>query len=136
MTAFRWGMVFGAGLPVLVFALVHVLATRWLHAERPPFYAQVVIDGGDVTRAGGVRLLVADKGAAVQQVCSDACDDLEFRAEDVGDDVFHVSVLDQAGHCIACDQGQYVSNGYGAPIVRWRVAGQPLRIDIRRANSP
>ena len=135
MTAFRWGLAVGAGLPVLAFLVGHTVVT-WLHLEPPPFYVQVLTDGGDISRAGGVRVTVADKGAALQQLCRDYCDDLDVTAEDVPDTVFWVRVVDASGRCIACDPGRYVSNGHAMPITQWRVAGQPLRIDSRIVSVP
>jgi hypothetical protein len=98
---------------------------------RTAFGVRVLSTGADVTRAGGARIQVRDEGGTLTQVCNGPCDDLRFEAQPHGEDVYGVDVLNAAGACVACGQGQYVDRSYGAETTELRVAGDaPLRVNI------
>ena len=122
--AFGWGLVAGATGPFLIPVILFSALKLWIpDLRRPEFNVDVVSVGADVSRHGGSRVVVANERGAVIQTCNDQCDDLRLR-ESSGDNSYWVRVFDKDGACVACTAtGVYVTNGYGAPITRFDVAG-------------
>lgn len=115
--SFWWGVV--AGCPGLL--LVGVVVGFWLMTamDWPRFSVEVVSNGGDVTRAGGVRVEILDERGGAIQTCNGACDDLLLEAAS-SDNSYRVRVLNADGECLACSTGVYVTSGLPSRI---RVAG-------------
>jgi len=115
LTPFRTGLAAGVLLPL---AAVSVLWLRDQLGEwKPrPFNVQVLSNGADVSRHGGVKIVISGERRAMVQTCNGPCDDLTFQTNSGGDDVFRVKVLDASGHCVACDAGQYVTSGGANPV--------------------
>jgi hypothetical protein len=123
LTAFRLGLLAGVLTPFAIWLVAHLAVASWLPAERPPrFNVLALANGADVSRHGGVRVVVSNEHATLTQTCSGPCDDLRYEA-DSGDNVYRLSAYDAAGRCIACDEGQYVSGGYGAGLTRFTLSG-------------
>jgi hypothetical protein len=99
---FRWGLVAGMIVPVV---------WMWHIQHRDRDNVQVTANGSDVSRHGGVRVVIRDEHGAVTQACNGICDDLSLTTGS-SDNLYVVRVLDAAGRCVACDQGKYVTNGF------------------------
>ena len=120
LTPFRAGVIAGALLPPMAWLAVEIndLSPNW---RPPPSNVQVLSNGADISRHGGVKLVVSGERRSMVQTCNGPCDDIVFQTNSRGDDVFRVKVLGASGNCIACDGGQYVTSGN--MIARWLVAG-------------
>jgi len=94
MTAFRWGLVAGA-VPILVVgAGVYLSIEPYFYAL--PFKVELLSNGADIDRAGGVKVIVTNgQGPVMTQLCRDGCDDLQFQAQP-SDNAVGVAVLDRA----------------------------------------
>jgi hypothetical protein len=121
--AFGAGAIVGFLLPVVVALAIHFTVGVEAPQMRPlPFNVLIESSGADVSAHSGQRVIVSHEHGSLTQTCREGCDDLRVEA-DSGENVFRVRVEDAAGKCLACDAGQYVDSGYGAPITRWQVSG-------------
>jgi hypothetical protein len=127
LTAFRAG--FLLGLATLVAGAWFL--NHWLTpAHSSGFNVDVASAGADVSRGGGVVLVIRDKRGSLTQTCRGACDDLRYQAHDDETD-YEVRVLDASGACVACDRPRGIMGGYGGWSHRWVIAGQrPLKIVV------
>jgi len=130
LTAFSWGAITGSAM----FAMVWLATVALPAPARDPAYdLQVVVAGGDVTRAGG-RQVVVVLGAANTVTCNDACDDLWVNWK-TGDNDAAVKILDAHGVCIASGQDQYVTNGETTRIVVSGQAALQIRSSLIRLRA-
>lgn len=137
-TPFRTGLIVGLfvalAAPWTIGALLKAMSPG---LGPPPFNVQVRSSGADVSRHGGVKVAVEDARGKVVQSCNQVCDDFELDANG-GDNSYRVRVLNAAGECVACDEGRYVSGGYGSPIDRWTVSGRDaltVKVSTLRRNA-
>lgn len=127
--SFLWGCVAGVASPFAAVLCASLAIRIWLPDLLPPqFNVDVVSLGRDVSRHGGHQVVITNDAGTVRQICRDTCDDLHFQAESP-DNSYGVNVLGKLGDCVACGPGAYVTNGYGAPVTRFRVAGTK-RLDV------
>jgi hypothetical protein len=126
-TAFRVGLLAGA--------VSFLVGAGLLHAAMAPirlsgFNVDVVSTGADVSRNGGVTLIIRNRRGSLTQICNGACDNLHYQATDDEND-YEVRVLDARGACVACDKPRGIMGGYGAWSHRWVIAGEhPLKIVV------
>ena len=134
--ALGWGVVAGAVSPVLI------LLGAWTALElgppdpkAPAFNVELVSAGADVSRHGGMRVVLANERGAIAQTCRGACDDLRVR-QNTGYNVYWARVLDAKGACVVCDPtGAYVANGYDASVATLIVGGRE-KLTIRQTIHP
>lgn len=91
----------------------------WIAWPFPPFgqwSVDVAVNGRDVDRHGGARIVFSDGLSRITQRCADGCDDVQFRQSTVEGD-YEAKVLDGRGMCVACDNAGYVTNGLYTALV-------------------
>jgi len=133
-TPFRWGLLVGVVLPLASFAAIGGAGRLW--APRPTYNVQLVSSGADLTRQNGAKLIFSSAKAAVTQTCNGVCDDLRIEENSGGDAAYQVRVLDPQGTCVACSEPRYVTNGYGAPVSTWTIAGaSKLQVSVKVAQE-
>lgn len=132
--SFLWGVVAGVAFPFAAVLCASISLRIWAPDLLPPqFNVEVISLGRDVSRHGGYQVVIANEGASVRQICHGVCDDLHFQSESP-DNSYWVNVLDKLGDCVACGSGAYVTNGYGAWVTRFSVAGTE-RLDVMLAEG-
>lgn len=144
LTAFRGGLLSGLATCAF-FALALTAWSIWVE-PLPPYVVEVLVNGGDVSRLEGKRIVVENNsvGVLIAATCNGGCDDLGYRLRTVEDeDVrYRVKVLDAVGACVACGEFEYVQPVFGPPgLSRWMIAGrkrldvQPSRYDFRKDGT-
>lgn len=91
----------------------------WVAWPFPPFgqwSVDVAVNGRDVDRHGGARIVFSDGLSRITQRCAGGCDDVQFRQSTV-EGAYEAKVLDARGMCIACDHADYVTNGIVTGLV-------------------
>lgn len=102
--------------------VVGVALMIWMVLTGAQFHPKLRIrlSGEDVTRAGGVKVVLQNRYARWTQTCIGGCDDLQVLTE-LGEDVYEFKIPNAAGDCIFCD-GIYLGGGYRRD---WEISGRP-----------
>ena len=123
ISPFRIGVAIGFLLPFGVVWGINYALTVGPDGRVPRFDVEVSSIGSDVSRHGGVRLVIDDEHGKVVQSCQGGCDDLRLQRQS-SDNGFRVSVLDATGRCVACTQDTYVDGSSFGDVSRFVVSGQ------------
>ncbi|TAJ70701.1 MAG: hypothetical protein EPO51_16560 [Phenylobacterium sp.] len=108
--AFILGLVAGGAVAV---------GAVWIAWPFPPFgwwSVSAEINGHDVDRHGGARIVLSDGLSRITQRCAGGCDDVQLR-QSTGEGDYEVKVLDARGVCVACDNAGYVTDGLPTDLV-------------------
>lgn len=81
---------------------------------------RIRLSGDDVTRAGGVKVVLQDRYVRWTQTCIGGCDDLQVLTE-LGEDVYSFKIPNAAGDCLFCE-GIYLGGGNRRD---WHISGRP-----------